>query len=203
MVSRRVQLSPDTARLLNFIGMLGMLFVALSAYWYQFSKQELPCTLCLMQRVAMLGVAFGAAMNLKFGPKPRHYGICLISAVFGGLVSFRQTLLHINPYFDKDTGQPTLDASANPPFGEPVLGLHLYVWGLIVFTVAVLAVGIVVLFPDQWKTPPSPSPRSMVVLTTAGVIIMAVVASAEALTTFAECGPGACPNDGDWNWWLF
>ena len=60
----------DVIRVLNFAGMLGMLGVALGAYWYQFSKQELPCTLCLLQRVAMIGVAFGAAMNVKLGPRP-------------------------------------------------------------------------------------------------------------------------------------
>ena len=202
-MSRRVELSPELARVLNFVGMVGMLFVALSAYWYQFSKQELPCTLCLLQRVAMLGVAFGAVMNLKFGPKARHYGICLVSAVFGGLISMRQTALHLNPFWDQSTGEPTLDHASNPPFGEPVLGLHLYVWGLIVFTIAVLATGIILMYPGQWRAPATPSPKWLITLTSVGVLIMAVVASAEALTTFAECGPSACPNDGSWDWWLF
>ena len=107
--------SQNVIRVLNFVGMIGMLGVALGAYWYQFSKQELPCTLCLLQRVAMIGVAFGAAMNLKFGPKPRHYALCLIAAVFGLAVSFRQTLLHINPYFDTTTDEPTLSAATMKP----------------------------------------------------------------------------------------
>lgn len=194
--------SQNVIRVLNFVGMIGMLAVALSAYGYQFSKQELPCTLCLLQRVAMIGVAFGAAMNLKFGPRPRHYALCLISAAFGLAVSFRQTLLHINPYFDTTTDEPTLSAATNPPFGEPVLGLHLYVWGLVIFGVAILATGIVQLFPSQWK-PVVSEPAWLRKLATIGVVILLVIAAAEALSTFAECGPRACPDDGGWNWWLF
>ena len=124
----KVELSPEVARVLNFVGMTGMILVLLSAYQYQFSTRSLPCTLCLLHRVAMLGVAFGAGMNLMLGPKPRYYGVCLASAVFGLLISIRQTLLHINPYWDKTNDVPTLDPTTNPPFGEPVLGLSLYVW---------------------------------------------------------------------------
>ncbi len=200
--TREPETSQHVIRVLNFVGMIGMLAVALAAYGYQFSKQELPCTLCLLQRVAMIGVAFGAAMNLKFGPRPRHYALCLISAVFGIAVSFRQTLLHINPYFDTTTDQPTLSAATNPPFGDPILGLHLYVWGLIVFGVAILANGIVMLFPSQWK-PIATEPDWLRRLATVGVMIILVVAAAEALSAFAECGPRACPNDGGWDWWLF
>ncbi len=179
-----------------------MLGVAAGAYIYQFSEQELPCTLCLLQRVAMIGVAFGAALNLKFGPRPRHYGIWLVSEMFGLAISFRQTLLHINPYFDSTADEPTLSATTNPPFGQEVLGLHLYVWGLVIFSVTVLAVGIVMLFRGQFEAP-APEPAWLPKLALIGVIALLVVAGAETLSTFAECGPGDCPNDGAWNWWLF
>lgn len=36
-----------------------------------------------------------------------------------------------------------------------------------------------------------------------GVLILFIVASLEAVSTFAECGPFDCPNDGSWDWWLF
>ena len=90
-------LSPAAARVFNFVGLLGMIGVLLGAYVYQFAYHELPCTLCQLQRVAMVAAAFGAAMNVMLGPHPRHYGVCLVSAVFGMAVSIRQTLLHINP----------------------------------------------------------------------------------------------------------
>ena len=115
-------LSPELERVLNLLGMLGIIGVILGSYVYQFSYRELPCTLCLLQRVAMIGVAVGAAMNLVIGPDARHYAVCLLSAVFGIAVAIRQSLLHINPFFDKKTGQPTLEATSNPPFGQEVFG---------------------------------------------------------------------------------
>ena len=144
-------LSPELARVLNFIGMMGMVCVLLGAFAYQFWYRDLPCTLCLLQRVAMMGVAFGAAMNVVLGPDPRHYGVCLVSAVFGAVISIRQTLLHINPYFDTKTSQPTLSATSNPPFGQAVMGLDLYVWGVLIFGTVILAVGVVQLFRGQFR----------------------------------------------------
>jgi disulfide bond formation protein DsbB len=140
-------LSPELARSLNFLGMFAMIGVIAAANIYQFYHHELPCTLCLLQRLAMIGVAIGAAMNLVLGPDPRHYGVCLVSALFGLCVSIRQTLLHINPFFDKATGLPTLEATANPDFGLPVFGIGLYVWGILIFATVILATGIVALVP--------------------------------------------------------
>ncbi len=198
----RPALSPDAARILNLIAMLGIVAILLGAYGYQFTHEELPCTLCLLQRVAMLGVAFGAAMNLMLGPRPRHYGVSLVSATFGLLISLRQTLLHINPYFDKATGQPTLSSTANPAFGEALFGLHLYVWGVVIFGVACFLIGIVLLFDSQFRES-SPPTAGIQRMATIGVATLLVVATLEFLTTFAECGFGDCPNDGSWNWWLF
>ena len=141
-------------------------------------------------------------MNLRLGPRPRHYGVCLLSAVFGLTISLRQTLLHINPYFDTKAGQPTLDPEANRPFGQAVFGLDLYVWGVIIFMVSALATGVMLLFRRQFEQD-THEPQWLRRLAIVGVTILFVVACLEALTTFAECGFGNCPNDASWNWWLF
>jgi len=195
-------LSPELARLLNFAGMMALIGVLLGAYVYQFSYRELPCTLCLLQRLAMFAVAFGAAMNLVLGPNPRHYGVCLVAAMFGLGVSVRQTLLHINPFFDTKTGQPTLAATANPAFGETIMGLNLYVWGVVIFATVILATGIVLLFRGQFDEP-KPEPHWLTRLAGIGVGILLVVAASETVLVFMECGFGDCPNDGSWNWWIF
>jgi disulfide bond formation protein DsbB len=194
-------LSPDGARILNFIGMTAMIAVLVGGYVYQFAYRELPCTLCQLQRLAMLAIAFGAAMNVMLGPDPRHYGVCLVSALFGGAVSLRQMFLHINPFFDTKTARPTLDAMANPSFGQPVMGLHLYVWGIIVFAAVILAVGIVQLFRGQFvvREGDRGTLRRFAYL---AVGLLFAVAAVETVTTFLECGIGDCPNDGSWNWWI-
>ena len=195
-------LSPESARVLNFIGMLAMIGVLVGAYVYQFYYRDVPCTLCQLQRLAMVAVAFGAAMNVRLGPDPRHYGVCLVSALLGIAVSIRQTALHINPFFDTKTAKPTLLATTNPPFGPPVMGHSLYVWGIVLFAVVILAVGIVQLFRGQFK-PGAPESAWLTRLASVGVGLLLVMATAETLTTFMECGFGACPNDGGWHWWLF
>ncbi len=195
-------LSPESVRVLNFVGMLAMIGVLIGAYIYQFYYRELPCTLCQLQRLAMVAVAFGAAMNVKLGPDPRHYGVCLVSALFGIAISIRQSLLHINPFFDTKTAQPTLSATANPPFGQSVMGLHLYIWGIVLFATVILAVGIVQLFRGQFK-PSAQEPDRLKRMASVGVGLLLVMATLETLTTFMECGFGACPNDGGWNWWIF
>ena len=197
-----MRLSPDAARILNLLGMLAMVGVLMGAYGYQFAHEELPCTLCLLQRLAMIAVAMGAAMNVMLGPDPRHYGVILVSAALGGAVSVRQMMLHINPFFDTTSGAPTLEATSNPAFGEPVFGLHLYVWGLLLFAVVILAVGAVMLFRGQFDKTASES-ATIKRIGGIGVGLLVLIAVAQAATTFMECGFGDCPNDGGWTWWLF
>lgn len=194
-------LSPELARILNFLGMLALLGVIVAANIYQFHHHELPCTLCLLQRLAMIGVAVGAAMNLVLGPDPRHYGVCLISALLGLCVSVRQILLHINPFFDTTTGLPTLEATANPAFGQPIFGVDLYVWGILIFATVILATGIALLFRGQFE-PAKPEPQWLSRIATIGVVILFAVAALQSLAVFLECGLGACPNNGGWDWWI-
>lgn len=63
----------------------------------QYAFGELPCPLCLLQRVAMLGVAFGILQNLRHEFSSRNTGISLIFALLLLVVAARQTLLDIYP----------------------------------------------------------------------------------------------------------
>jgi hypothetical protein len=125
-----------------------------------------------------------------------------LSAAFGAAISIRQTLLHINPYFDTKAGTPTLEATTNPPFGQAVFGLDLYVWGIILFGTVILCVGIVQLFRGAARTD-GREPEWLSRLAVVGVGILFFVVAFSTLTTFLECGFGDCPNDGSWDWWIF
>ena len=61
----------------------GICIPVIGAYWIQFVEGEFPCPLCLLQRLAMLGVAIGAMMNLRFGVRTSHYAVTIFSAIFG------------------------------------------------------------------------------------------------------------------------
>src|SRR5207237_10020354 len=82
-----------------------------------------PCSLCLLQRLCMIAIAVALFMNIRDGIKAQHYGLAIISAILGMLVSLRQISLHICPQF--------------PPYGEPILGYDLYFWSFVVFVSAI------------------------------------------------------------------
>lgn len=119
---------------------LGMCGVLLGGFYYQFVEWEYPCPLCVLQRMFMMLVAIGPAYIVARARAGRvdtddyatGYGIAIISAVAGGLVSTRQILLHIVP--------------PAPGYGGTVFGLHLYTWALITFTLSVVAAGAMMLF---------------------------------------------------------
>lgn len=113
-------------RTLNALLALILMGVILAAYYQQYFKHAEPCPLCFLQRLAMIGTAVGALMNLRFGIHPRFYAMSLLSAFFGRIVSLRQISLHVCPDF--------------PEFGLPVFGFSLYTWAYIVFASAVVAV---------------------------------------------------------------
>ena len=123
----------DIAELLNAAGLAGLIVVLLVAYADQFAGHDLPCPLCLLQRVAIAGVAFGLLLNLRYGPQPSSYGIMLLAALFGMAVAGRQILLHIAP----GTGS----------YGAPLFGLHFYTWSFLLFAAVILGTAILLLLP--------------------------------------------------------
>src|SRR5215470_740476 len=97
-------LSPSTQRTLaalNYIYLLAMMFVIAgilsAAMFMQYAKGELPCPLCLLQRVALFGVCFGIMQNFRHGFSYQNTGISLLFALLLLVVSVRQTLLDIVP----------------------------------------------------------------------------------------------------------
>ena len=88
---------------------------------------ELPCPLCVVQRICLMLCALGPLYILRqandgaltYRAVAIGNGIAIIAALVGAVVSTRQVLLHILP---GDQG-----------FGSPLFGLHLYTWSLIAF----------------------------------------------------------------------
>jgi len=161
-------------RTLNALLALVLMGVLSLAYYQQFFKHELPCPLCLLQRLGMIGVAIGALMNLRFGIRIKHYAVSLFSAFMGGAVSIRQILLHICPGF--------------PVFGIPVEGYGLYTWAFIVFCSSVLTIiGFMFFYSSKDK---SNLPMNYLEIFAFGVVFLLTLMNF--ITTFIECGVGFC-----------
>lgn len=174
-------LTPEASRTLNALGMLAICLVLILAYAYQFALYELPCPLCLLQRVGFVAVGFGLGLNLLYGARPRNYALMLIAAIFGVSVSIRQILLHIVP----GTGH----------YGSPVLGLHYYTWAGICFFLIILGTSVMLLFEGQYKTTADSGnePRfGNSRLAKFAFLLMLGLAVANAVSTLIECGPGIC-----------
>lgn len=173
-------MTPSLARTLNAVGLLAVSLVLIAAFLDQFVMGELPCPLCLLQRVGFMGAALGLALNVKFGPRPGHYGVVILSACFGGMVSIRQILGHIVP----GTGT----------YGSAFLGLHFYSWALLVFGVIVLGCTALLFFERQFERADPVALRA----TTFGIAMVglaAALALANGVSTVLECGAGLCPDN--------
>src|SRR3990167_6896576 len=84
-------------RLANFFEVVGVMLVIVLAFLMQFVCNELPCPLCLLQRFGFMAIAFGFLLNFRFGFRPSHYSIILLSSLFTAFVALRQVALHILP----------------------------------------------------------------------------------------------------------
>ena len=125
------------ARLLNVLGILGIAAVLSASLYYQFGEGDAPCKLCQLQRVCMIGVALGAAMNLALGMRIRHYAISIMFAVSGALAAGRHILINACPVPGEPSG-----------FGPAVAGLHTYTWAFTVFGTAIFASALMLMWPS-------------------------------------------------------
>ena len=57
---------------LNALSLYAVAAVLATAYAAQFILHELPCPLCLLQRIAFAMLAVGPILNVRYGPRPSH-----------------------------------------------------------------------------------------------------------------------------------
>ncbi len=178
-----MMLSIKSVRIFHLIALLLLAMPLLGAFGIQLLMHEIPCPLCLLQRVGMLGVAVGLIMNLRFGIRPLHYGISIVSALVGATISTRQILLHIVPSADGITG-----------YGDAVLGMHLYTWALVVFLASILGIALLMI-GMKWG---DISKREIIALGTAEkavFFLFIILALANTVGAFLECGLLPCPDN--------
>jgi disulfide bond formation protein DsbB len=165
----------------NSVAKLLVLSMLLGAFYFQFGLVENPCPLCLLQRMGMIGVIMGLSLNTFFGLRKEHFGVVILSALVGASFSVRQILLHICPVTGEATG-----------YGDPILGMHLYSWGLIGFLMSIVGSVIFLFLIDDSKThdrKPSIFEKSVFYLT---ILVIAV----NVVATLFECQLGPCCENG-------
>ena len=153
----------------------------------QYAFGELPCPLCLLQRVAMLGVAFGILQNLRHEFSSRNTGISLIFALFLLVVAARQTLLDIYP------------RPGHEYIGSAVLGLHMPVWSVLIALalIGAYAAKLVVLGGDAHMRGARPEMfPAMARLAGALAAVLIGIAAINLVSALFQCGLGECHTMG-------
>lgn len=162
---------------LNVLALYAICAALLVAFYYQLTKSELPCPLCLLQRVGMLLIGFGFLFNVRFGIRNRHYAMALLGAITAGAVGMRQVFLHITP---GDAG-----------YGSPFLGLHFYTWSVVASLLVIVAVALMMALNEgaSREAPHFSLPAK------AGALSFILLIAANLVSTVLECGGGQCDDN--------
>jgi disulfide bond formation protein DsbB len=175
-----VRLPVALTDLFLFAMMLTVAAILTTAMILQYYGGEIPCPLCLLQRVAMFGVCFGIILHFRYGYSARNAGFCMLFALLLLIVSVRQTLLDIYP------------RPGHSYIGSSILGLHMPVWSVIIAVAILLAFAIelAVLGGERLQdAQPSLIPGRVARLLSLYVIAICLINFASVIL---QCGIGAC-----------
>jgi disulfide bond formation protein DsbB len=167
-------------RLILWLMLLALAGVLTAAMAFQYIAGEIPCPLCLLQRVAMFGCCFGLIQQLRDGETQRGAGIALIFSVLLLAISVRQTLLDIVP------------RPGHAYIGSAVFGLHMAVWSVLIAVALLIgSAGRLTLFGGP-KAAPEPEGSTLGRLTHVLGIYVVVICAINVLSVLAQCGLSQC-----------
>jgi disulfide bond formation protein DsbB len=166
---------------LNALSLYAVALVLAAAFAAQLLLHELPCPLCLLQRIQFAVLAIGPILNVRCGPRPSHYALSLLAAAAGAAFSTRQVLLHIMP---GDAG-----------YGTALFGYHYYTLALIGFATAIVLVAAVLLLDRQFEHDDAAPHVAPSAFATTAVWLVIALTALNVASTLLECGFGACADN--------
>ncbi|WWO97375.1 MAG: disulfide bond formation protein B [Candidatus Dasytiphilus stammeri] len=168
-------------KLCNFINMLvlfGNNIILIMAFYYQLIWNELPCPICLLQRVGIIMISIGFFLNIRFGIRTIHYGIALLGCILTGIIAMRQVFLHILP---GDLG-----------YGSTLFNLHFYTLALLSSLLTIVVIALLLILKDSKKPSVNLTKTQWEKI---NIIIFCMLIAANLVSTFLECGIGNCDNN--------
>jgi hypothetical protein len=170
-------------KVLNAIDALGLCFLLVIAFALQLVLHELPCPLCILQRIGILAIAFGFLLNVKFKIHPGHYTLSLLAALLTAAMSVRQIFLHVIP--------------GNPGYGVPILGIHLYTWVFLLCVAVIIYIAIIFSILPQYSNRQTNnfSGKALRALTHLAFAVVFSLAVFNGISTYLECGFKPCPEN--------
>lgn len=173
----------DFVRILNSLGLLFICVILAAAYYFQFVDNELPCPLCLLQRLGLILAGCGFFFNLRMGCSFSNYSLVIFSAIFTSCVAVRQVLLHIMP--------------GDPGYGSVFLGFHFYTWSLITSIFIIMIVAGIMILNDLSNNLVMPKWLKYIkkCLSAGSCVLFALLIVTNLIFGFLECGFNECPAD--------
>jgi disulfide bond formation protein DsbB len=181
--------SAIAVEILTALFYLSMLYVIaaiiIAAMAYQYLNAEIPCPLCLLQRLALFGVCFGIIMNFRVGYSDRNTGWSLLFTLFLLIVSVRQTLINIYP------------REGHAYVGSAVFGIHMPVWCVLIATAIVIAFGLKLTILGGDGQFEGRKPQGMLgKFATAGMVLVLVLCTINFASVIVQCGLDSCRTVG-------
>ncbi len=144
-------------------------------FYVQLAFHDLPCPLCLLQRIGFAGVGVAIVFNLSLEIRARHYGLMLLSALFGFAAAMRHLFLHIMPN--------------DPGYGLPIFGLHMHTWSALIFVLVMILGAIALVFDNGFhKVKTTMTVKS-------SMWLFMIMLALNAFSSLLECGVDECPAD--------
>lgn len=168
------------AEIFGIINIIGLMLILILALSFQFYLKELPCPLCLLQRIGFIGIMISLSLNLQFDYKASHTGFVILFAIFTAFVALRQILLHIVP----GTGA----------YGAEIFGLHLYTWSFVI-SIAIIIYNALILIGDFKPYLPDKLGHMWQKLNRALLFFISAIILINMVTVFLECGFEFCPDN--------
>lgn len=164
---------------LNVLAFLAVIAILGAASFMQWYYHELPCPLCLLQRVGFCLMGLGFMMNLLHRVSSRYYALSLIASLYTAAVGLRQILLHILP--------------GAAGYGVALFGLHMYTWTFCIAVGYVLFISILLTVYDHDGPAVSQVRSKYWLRVVLGLFLFILFYNL--LSVFLECGIGACPDN--------
>lgn len=121
--------------LVNFLAICVLLGILLTSFVIEFFCLQVPCLFCFMQRLAILGVAFGLYLNLFYGCRVRHYAASLLWALLGLGIASRHIALNV------------CENLKSLPFY--FFSYRLYTWSFLAFFSSILGISLTLFFHQE------------------------------------------------------
>lgn len=175
---------PSLAALGNQFALLAVVGMLTYAFIDQLYFGDLPCPLCLMQRIGFVLIGFALVLNIRCGAHSAHYGWGIIGGMVGMMVSLRQVFLHILP--------------GEKAFGNTFLEFHFYTWAYVGFTGLLIGLAVLLMLPNR-------EVRSRTWFANALVIFFILLVLGNLVSTLLECGIGPCVEEAvkKYHGWLW